>query len=249
MRKGLAAVMAASPLFWRLACAARPGSSDRGVVRREVVGPGQGLQMRPVDLVVGQLQGALAARAKPSSSPLSQARVSSRKGANTPLLCTSASITGWGRAMDSSAFSMGWPSITSSSENTPTTKALSHSSGESSSAVSSSIRRPRTTAVWPTAGGVPPAREVVSSSAAQRNSFFNPMSITAWRNEVISRVMPKPAELIRRMRLKARPASFFSTSSMASVLACCRTRLMSCTMLAWPGDSSLACTSAGRANQ
>src|SRR5256885_2935397 len=31
---------------------------------------------------------ALAARAKPSSSPLSQARVSSRKGANTPLLCT-----------------------------------------------------------------------------------------------------------------------------------------------------------------
>ena len=63
------------------------------------------------------------------------------------------------------------------------------------------MRRPRTTAVWPTAGAVPSLREVVSSSAAQRNSFFSPRIITAWRNEVISHDSPKPEELMKRSRL------------------------------------------------
>ena len=40
-------------------------------------------------------------------------------------------------------------------------------------------------------GAVPSLREVVSSSAAQRNSF-SPRIITAWRNEVISHDSPKP---------------------------------------------------------
>ena len=131
----------------------------------------------------------------------------------------------------------------------PTTKAWSASSGGRVSSASSSIRRPRTTAVWPTEEGVPLLREAVSSSAAQRNSFFRPMSITAWRNEVISRDRPKPAELMRRIRLKARPASFLSTSSISSVLACLRTWLISSMMLAWDGVSSLVSTRAGRANQ
>ena len=75
------------------------------------------------------------------------------------------------------------------------------------------------------------------------------MIITAWRNEVISRAVPKPAELIRRIRLKASPASFFSTSSISSVLAWRRSRLMSWMMLAWLGASSLVSTTAGRENQ
>ena len=151
--------------------------------------------------------------------------------------------------MDSSAFSMGWPSITSSSENTPTTKALSHSSGESSSAVSNSIRRPRTTAVWPTAGGVPPAREVVKSRAAQRNSFLRPRIITAWRNEVISQDRPNPEELMKRSRLKDSVGSFLSRASISSVLACWRTRLISWMMVACVGRMVRACTSCGWANQ
>ncbi len=95
------------------------------------------------------------------------------------------------------------------------------------SRASNSIKRPRITAVWPTIGLVLPYLEAVSSSAAQRKSFFKPMIITACRNEVISRALLKPAELIRRIRLKAKPASFLSTSSIASVLAWRRSRLMS----------------------
>ncbi|MNV46956.1 hypothetical protein D3C71_1388040 [compost metagenome] len=75
-------------------------------------------------------------------------------------------------------------------------------------------------------------RDAVSSSAAQRNSFLSPINITACRKDVISRFSPKPAELMMRIRLNASPASFFSTSSMSSVLACLRTWLMSSMMLA-----------------
>ena len=144
---------------------------------------------------------------------------------------------------------MGMDSITSSNEKMPTTKAWSASSGGMLSSASNSINRPRTTAVWPTEDGAAPVRAAVSSRAAQRNSFFSPSSITAWRKEVISRFSPNPAELMRRMRLNARPASFFSTSSISSVLACLRTRLMRWTMLACAGESSLVSTSEGRANQ
>ena len=147
------------------------------------------------------------------------------------------------------ATSCGRSSMLPSSEKMPTTKAWSESSSLSDSWASSSISRPRITAVWPMAGGGPPLRDAVSSMAAQRNSFLRPMSITAWRNEVISRCTPKPTELIRRIRLKARPASFLSTSSMASVLACWRTRFSSWTMLCCEGDSSLVRTTVGRANQ
>ncbi len=52
------------------------------------------------------------------------------------------------------------------------------------------------------------------------------MMSTAWRNEVTSRCMPKLAELIRRSRLKAKPASFFNTSSSSSVLAWRRSKVM-----------------------
>ena len=117
------------------------------------------------------------------------------------------------------------------------------------SAANSSISRPRTTAVWPTDEGMPLWREVVSSRAAQRNSFFSPSSITAWRNEVISRAMPKPDELINLIRLKAKPASFFSSASISSVLACARTKLIRPKILVWAGVTSLVCTKAGRANQ
>ncbi|MNU07958.1 hypothetical protein D3C72_2537950 [compost metagenome] len=66
---------------------------------------------------------------------------------------------------------------------------------------------------------------------------------------MISRFSPKPAELMMRIRLNASPASFFSTSSISSVLACLRTWLMSSMMLACEGVSSLVSTSEGRANQ
>jgi hypothetical protein len=51
------------------------------------------------------------------------------------------------------------------------------------------------------AAGVP-LRELVSSRAAQRKSFFRQSSMTAWRNEVISWLSPKPEELMSRIRLK-----------------------------------------------
>ena len=111
------------------------------------------------------------------------------------------------------------------------------------------MSRPRTTAVWQMAGGGPPSRVAVNSSAAQRNSLRRPRIITASRNELTSRRRPKPAELISRIRLNASPASFFSTSSMASVVAWVRNRLISSMMWAWAGGSSWVCTSDGRANR
>src|SRR5659263_532765 len=103
--------------------------------------------------------------------------------------------------MDASALSSGMPSMVSSKENTPTTKALSHSSGDSSSAARSSINRPRTTAMLPTAGGAPREREVVISRADQRNSFLRPRIMIAWRKDVILQLSPNPDELIKRRRL------------------------------------------------
>ena len=43
----------------------------------------------------------------------------------------------------------------------------------------------------PTAGASPATRDVVSSSADQRNNFFRPSIITAWRNDVIWLARPK----------------------------------------------------------
>ncbi|MNT98121.1 hypothetical protein D3C72_2406320 [compost metagenome] len=74
---------------------------------------------------------------------------------------------------------MGMLSMASSSEKMPTTKACSASSSLMNSRASSSIKRPRMTAVCPMAGLVVPNLEAVSNKAAQRNSFFKPMIITA----------------------------------------------------------------------
>ena len=141
------------------------------------------------------------------------------------------------------------PSMVSSKEKTPTTKALSHSSGGSSSAASNSIKRPRTTAILATAEGTPAARDVVISSAAQRNSFFNPIIMMAWRNEVISQLRPNPAELINRSRLKDSVGSRLKTSSISTVLACLRIRLISVMMLTCAGRMVWPVIRTGLANQ
>ena len=108
---------------------------------------------------------------------------------------------------------------------------------------------PRTTAVWPTAGALPPVRDVVMSNAAQRNSFLRPRIITAWRNEVISQDRPNPEELMKRSKLKDRVGSFFSRSSISAVLLWLRTRLINCKMMACDGRTVRVCTKSGVANQ
>jgi len=148
------------------------------------------------------------------------------------------------------AVCIGTPSKLSSSEKMPTTKALSHSSGGSASAARSSIRRPRTTAVVPTAGDTPlAAAEVVISKAAHLKSFFRPSSITACLNEVISVRSPNPAELMKRSRLNERVGSRLSTSSISAVLACLRTRLISWRMAACEGRRVCPSIMVGLANQ
>jgi len=116
--------------------------------------------MSPVDLLIVQLQH-LRGAGEGGVIPVSQAMHNSRSGASGPRCSSSAAITDSGNAIESSALSIGMPSMVSSSENTPVTKALWHSSpGSRHSAASSSISRPRTTASGPTAGAMPPAREV-----------------------------------------------------------------------------------------
>ena len=78
----------------------------------------------------------------------------------------------------------------------------------------------------------PLPRDVLSSKAAKRKSFFKPKIMTAWRNEVTSIDRPKPAELIKRSRLNDRVGSFFRSASISAVLPWLRTRLSSCMITA-----------------